>query len=227
MPQEIIRDDEILNMNLAEMNLAEQITNILLTINQEGKMAQELISGFIQGKMELVKKGYEPIKKIKDDAQRMKESTMEYVVRVSPTLMTKELYMFSLSHLDRISQIIDSIIYRLSILAHSGFTLDQSIAELFSQFSSTSFNMVELLYTESKYLSSNSKKVGEIHDEINRKEDLVDQLYRRLELEIIRKYSNDLFHLLLLKEVVDLIEELSDKIRDASHDFRYISLYKA
>lgn len=227
MQGDTMRTDDIVNMSIAEMNLAEQIAKILSTISQESKRLEEIVKSFADKNMEGVKRGYEYVRHLKNDAQKTKEETMEYVVRLSPTLVTKELYIFSLANLDRISQLIDSIAYRLSILAYSNATVGDELKDQFVSFSFASLSMVEKLYNEAKYLSSNPRKVGEIHMEINRIEEDVDQMYRELELEIIKMFSKDVFSLMIVKEIVDLIEELADKIRDASYDFKYLALYKS
>jgi uncharacterized protein Yka (UPF0111/DUF47 family) len=51
-------------------------------------------------------------------------------------------------------------------------------------------------------------------------------MYRSITLEVIKKYSKDVFSLMILKEIVDLVEDLADVIREASHDFKYLALYK-
>lgn len=227
MPEGIINlNDEAIQSSIAELNLSEQLQKILSAIDAEAKRLGEIIASMNEGKFELVKRGYEYVKQLKDEAQKLKESTMEYVVRVSPALLTKELYIYSLSHLDRLIQIMDSIAYRLTILAESGIELDGGIKERLIGMSNKSLNMVAELFQEAKMLSSNAKMILQVHDSINTKEEEVDQLYRGLVLEIIRKYSKDVFSLMLLKEIIDLVEDLADIIREASHDFKYLALYK-
>ncbi|MGB9725607.1 MAG: DUF47 domain-containing protein [Fervidicoccaceae archaeon] len=227
MPERIINlNDEAVQSSIAEMNLSEQLQKILSTVDAEAKRLGEIIGSLNEGKFELVKKGYESVKQLKDEAQNLKEGTMEYIVRVSPALLTKELYIYSLSHLDRLIQIMDSIAYRLTILAESGIELDGGAKERFIEMSRKSLNMISELFQEAKMLSTNAKMILEVHEDINSKEEEVDQLYRGLVLEIIKKYSKDVFSLMILKEIVDLTEDLADIIREASHDFKYLALYK-
>jgi len=227
MPEEFINlNNEALQSSIAEMNLSEQLQKILSAVDSERKRVEEIILNMREGKYELVKRGYEYVKQLKDEAQKLREGTMEYVVRVSPALLTKELYIYSLSHLDRLIQIIDSIAYRLSILAESGIELDGGTKERIIEMSSKSLGMVADLFQESKLLSTNARMIIEVHEGINSREEEIDQIYRGLVLEIIRKYSKDVFSLMLLKEIVDLVEDLADIIREASHDFKYLALYK-
>ncbi|MEM0021603.1 MAG: DUF47 family protein [Fervidicoccaceae archaeon] len=227
MPEGIINpNDEAVQSSIAEMNLFEQLQKILSVVDAEGKRLEEILSMMNEGKLELAKKGYEYVKQLKDEAQRIRESTMEYVVRASPALLTKELYMFSLSHLDRLIQIMDSIAYRVTIIAQSGVGLDGDVREKLMLISSKSLGMVGDLFQEAKLLSTNMRGIIDIHESINAKEEEVDQIYRSLVLEIIKKYSRDLFSLMILKEIIDLVEDLADIIREASHDFKYLALHK-
>jgi len=227
MPEEFINlNNDALESSIAEMNLSEQLQKILSTVDSERKRVEEIILNMREGKYELMKRGYEYVKQLKDEAQKLREGAMEYVVRVSPALLTKELYIYSLSHLDRLIQIIDSIAYRLSILAESGIELDGGTKEWIIEMSSKSLGMVADLFQESKLLSTNARMIIEVHEGINSREEEIDQIYRGLVLEIIRKYSKDVFSLMLLKEIVDLVEDLADIIREASHDFKYLALYK-
>lgn len=227
MPEEFINlNNDALESSIAEMNLSEQLQKILSAVDSERKRVEEIILNMREGKYELMKRGYEYVKQLKDEAQKLREGAMEYVVRVSPALLTKELYIYSLSHLDRLIQIIDSIAYRLSILAESGIELDGGTKEWIIEMSSKSLGMVADLFQESKLLSTNARMIIEVHEGINSREEEIDQIYRGLVLEIIRKYSKDVFSLMLLKEIVDLVEDLADIIREASHDFKYLALYK-
>ncbi len=226
MGEEIIRYDDIMNQSIAEMNLAEQLSGIIDIIVRESDRASDMIRGLIEGKRELVKKGYDYVKNLKDEAQEKKESAMEYIVRVSPSLITKEIYMFSLSNLDKLSQAIDSISYRLTMIAYSDIVIDKGIAESIKEMFEKTHNMIEDLFQAAKHLNINTKKTLELHERICSMENEVDETYRNLELQIIRKYSEDIYSLMILKEIVDLIEDTADLIRDSSHDFKYLALYR-
>ncbi len=227
MPEDMIRYDDVMNQSIAEMNLAEQLARILSIINNEADRAHEMMKSLIEGKNELVKKGYDYVRQLKEEAQQQKESTMEYIVRVTPSLITKEIYMFSLSNLDQLSQIIDSITYRLTIIAYSKINMDDYTRDKMYEMFVKAREMIADLFQAAKHLNINTKKTLELHNKIQLKEDEVDELYRKLELSVIEKYSKDVYSLMILKEVIDLIEELADIIRDASHDFKYIALYRS
>ncbi|MEM0242625.1 MAG: DUF47 family protein, partial [Fervidicoccaceae archaeon] len=107
-----------------------------------------------------------------------------------------------------------------------GVGLDGDVREKLMLISSKSLGMVGDLFQEAKLLSTNMRGIIDIHESINAKEEEVDQIYRSLVLEIIKKYSRDLFSLMILKEIIDLVEDLADIIREASHDFKYLALHK-
>jgi len=227
MAEDIIRYDDMRSHSIAEMNLKEQIADILNTIEKEMSRTGEMFSSLLEGKCELVKKAYELVRALKEEAQKKKEGTMEYLVRVTPNLLNKEMYMFALIHLDTLSQQIDELAYKLAMAASFNTGLPEPLGAQFGELFASLSEMIRLLRDEAKQLivSGGSERVLEYHDKILVLEEKVDEKQRKLLGELLR-IAPPLPTLFILKETLDTLESSSDRIREASHVFRYLALFR-
>ena len=225
MSEDMIRYDDMRSHSIAEMNLKEQITDILNTIEKETTRTGEMISSLLEGKYELVKKAYELVRALKEEAQKKKENSMEYLVRVTPNLLNKEMYIFALIHLDTLSQQIDELAHKLAIAASFNANFPESLGAQFKELFANLSEMIKLLRDEAKQLTVDNKKVLEYHDKILLLEEEVDEKQRKLLTDLLKNVPS-LPTLFILKETLDTLENSSDKIREASHVFRYLALFR-
>ena len=225
MSEDMIRVDELRNQSIAEMNLIEQLTSIIDTIEKASQRLGDMLNALQEEKYELAKKGYEYVRIVKENAQEKKEESMEYLVRVSPNLMYKEIFMLTLNHLDALSQIIDELGFKVSLVARLKTKCSSlaSINEMFSRIK----EMLSLLRHESKNLNINPKQSLEQHSKILSLENTVDQNYRSLDEKILENRDQlQAVEALLLKDVINLIEDAADKIRETSYGLKYIALHR-
>ncbi|RLG86405.1 MAG: hypothetical protein DRO15_06165, partial [Thermoprotei archaeon] len=71
----------------------------------------------------------------------------------------------------------------------------------------------------------NPKKAIEISFEISKIEASIDELYRDMNISLIAEVESEKV-LIILKDVVDTLEEIADVIRHAATYIRYISLHR-
>ncbi len=226
MPEEVIRYDDVVNQSIAEMNLIEQLTKIIDPIEREASRLLEMSKSLVEGKNELVKKAYEYIRKTKEEAQNLKETTMEYIVRLTPSLINKEIYIMALSHLDKLSQLIDEIAYKMTLVARMNIEIDRGLGDKIDSMISKMYNMVKDLQQESKQLGVNPRKALAYHDEICSGESEIDEAYREAEISTVNSSALGCLEKMVLKELIETIENTADTIRDASYDFKYLALYR-
>ncbi|MEM4035284.1 MAG: hypothetical protein QXU97_01515 [Fervidicoccaceae archaeon] len=215
------RSDEI---SIAELNLREEFVEILDIIEKETARVVEMATTLSEGKIELVRKAYDNVRALKEEAQKKKEEVMEYLIRVSPNLLNKEMYVFAMLHLDSLAQYIDELAHRLTLLTNfNDEGASKEVLEGLLQMSGGLLQMVRKLREAAKSLAAGRSKLHEIHAEILASEDEMDLKYRKMLLRILENTRN-LPHLFLTKEALSVAEEASDKIREASHVFRYLAL---
>ncbi len=226
LPEEVIRYDDVVNQSIAEMNLIEQLTKVIDPIEKEASRLLEMSKSLVEGKNELVKKAYEYIRKTKEEAQNLKETTMEFIVRLTPSLINKEIYIMALSHLDKLSQLIDEIAYKMTLVARMNIEIDRDLGDKIDSMISKMYNMVKNLQQESKQLSVNPRKALAYHDEICVGESEIDEAYREAEISTVNSSALGCMEKMVLKELIETIENTADLIRDASYDFKYLALYR-
>ena len=224
MSEDMIRVDDLRNQSIAEMNLIEQLTGIIDTIEKASQRLGDMLKALEEEKYELVKKGYEFVRAVKEEAQEKKEQAMEYLVRISPNLMYKEIFMLTLNHLDTLSQLIDELAFKISVVAGFGLKCNNldKITEMFSDIR----EMLVLLRQESKNLNINPRQSLEQHDKIKTLEDKTDNNYRKLDEIILGNNPMSITEALILRDVITLIEEVADKIRETSYGLKYIALHR-
>ncbi len=226
MSDDMIRVDDLRSQSIAEMNLIEQITRILDVIDKESLRVNDMMNSLLEGKLELVKKGYDYVRSLKEEAQRRKEDTMEYLVRVTPSLINKDIFMLSLNNLDSLTQLLDEIAYTMNVIASSNIKLDSTLGSELQSMYSIIRSMIVSLLKSAKQLNIEPKKSLEFHEEILEKEEEHDLKYREIVVKLLNDYHESIRDLMLLKDFVGLLEETADKIRESSYDFRYLALYR-
>ncbi|MCC6009870.1 MAG: hypothetical protein LM588_02600 [Fervidicoccaceae archaeon] len=229
MAEEYFRPDEMINQSIAEMNLTEEIAGIIDIITKEGLRLTELFNALCGGKVELVKKGYEYIRSLKEDAQLKKEKTMEYLVRVAPSLLNREIYTFALYHLDTLSQQLDELAFKLSIAASELSKVDGDICLEATRVVQKLKEMLDYLLASAKSINVNRTKALELTNRVINYENDVDIVYRSLEQRIIEKMAQSREFLLaysLMREVLSFAEGTADLARDIAYDLKYIVFYR-
>lgn len=229
MAEEYFRPDEMVNQSIAEMNLTEEISGIFDIITKESIRIAELMGALCDGKVELVRKGYEYVRSLKEDAQLKKERTMEYLVRVSPTLLNREVYMFALYHIDSLSQNLDEFAFKLSLTAGELMKINKAICDEGLKIIHKIRDITSTLLTSSKALNINRAKALEAANAVIMGENDIDSIYRSLEQRLISsscEHKDECMAYLLAREVFALAEQVADIARDIAYDIKYLILYR-
>ncbi|MEM4567738.1 MAG: phosphate transport regulator, partial [Sulfolobales archaeon] len=74
--------------------------------------------------------------------------------------------------------------------------------------------------------SVNPRKVGEIYSNIVKLEDSVDDFYRHALVDVVKSKEFDAGDLVLMKELIDKLEDAADHLKDVGTNLRYISLHR-
>jgi len=229
MADEYFRPDEMVSQSIAEMNLTEEIAGILDLISKESVRVAELFQALCEGKVELVRKGYEYVRSVKEDAQLKKERAMEYLVRVAPSLLNREIYAFALNHIDSLSQQLDELAFKLSIAAPELVKIDRELCVEASSVASKLREMVSGLLQGTKSLNINKNRAMEALTAVVNGESEVDSVYRSVEQKILERLASEARYAvpyLLMREVMGFAESVADVARDAANDLKYLVFYR-
>lgn len=229
MAEEYFRPDDMVNQSIAEMNLTEEIVSIIDILSKQGLRVTELFQALCAGKTELVKRGYEYVRSLKEDAQIRKEKTMEYLVRVAPSLLNREIYTFTLYHLDSLSQQLDELAFKLSIFAPEIVKVEGDLCAESVKVVLRLKDMLDLLLSGAKSINVNRTKALELLTRVISHENDVDLYYRMLEQRIVERMAAQRDCSLpyqLMREELLFAENIADLARDIAYDLKYVIFYR-
>ncbi len=180
-----------------------------------------------EGKAMAVNKRYSRIRIIKDDVEDMSINLMEYVIRVSPALTFKDVYVSIIQNLVRAAEHGEAAAYRNLLLSNKEFErLPDNLYALMDAMLRKLIEMIDINRSMLSKVGTNHKQVRELYLKLIKAENAVDELHRESGLEIIRKYSGDVGALILIKELFDKLEDAADILKRVGTYIRYISLHR-
>ena len=217
----------VVKESIAESQIMEQLNIILRNVEE---VYRELILTFKDldnGYIEAVNKRYSRIRATKDDIENQGINLMEYVLRVSPTLTFKDVYVNVIQDLVRAAEHGEAAAYRNLLLSNKEF--NRMPDKLYALLDSMLTKLIEMLDTNISMLSKvghNNKVFRELYIKLIKTENAVDDLYREGGLLVLRSYSKDVGALILIKELLDKLEDAADIMKRVGTYLRYISLQK-
>ncbi|MEM0453586.1 MAG: hypothetical protein QXO98_02905 [Sulfolobales archaeon] len=215
------------NESIAESNIVERVKALLRDVAQEFKEVLNQVKDLSEGKLELVKVRHERIRSVKNNVENNTITIMEYIVRVSPALIHKDIYMSIVSGILKSAESCEATSYRALALSMKGSAkISDMLYLLLESIIKNSINMIENLDNMLTLISLNPRKVGEVYNNIVKLEDSIDEYYRHALVEVIKAKDFDAGGLVLTKELIDKLEDAADHLKDIGTNLRYISLHR-
>ncbi len=206
-------------MSIAHMTLEEKIQQIALKLVDEIRVFYEFLTVRAQNPMQ----AYAKINGIKNSVENEKYLLGEYIVKVKEGLDDKDLYFAILDKMEKVSQNIDASAYRLSVLLTRGTELNEIVYKFTVVMSEKILASLTHLIEAVKSLSTNARKSVESSRNVLKLEEEVDDLYRNVELKLFEAKYDDLIYVMLMKDIVDRLEDSEDLIRDVANNITYIA----
>ncbi|WFO75708.1 DUF47 family protein [Desulfurococcaceae archaeon MEX13E-LK6-19] len=211
--------------SIAEMHLHEALGNLarmgLDTIIEFKKFVSNI-------NIDVARLGslYQQLRGKKQRVEDTKVLVMEYLVRLGAAINNRDVYADVALSLDRSIQLADGAAYRLYMFVENGFNTDVDIHNDIKAFVEKLVEEYRLLYDGIMKLRVDPKQSLKIMEKIIKIEDELDGMYREIELKLFKKLSNNIAALMLLKEAIDFIEDISDVVKEAGEAVRYIALHR-
>ncbi|AWR94559.1 DUF47 family protein [Acidianus brierleyi] len=206
-------------MSIAHLTLEEKLQQISLKLIDEIRAFYEFLTVKSQNPMQL----YAKIDGIKNSVENEKYLLGEYIIKIKEGLDDKDLYINILDRLEKISQNLDAGAYRLSVLRTRNTEIDNLTYKLIIIISEKILASLTHLIESIKSLSTDAKKSIDSARNILKLEEEVDDLYRNVELKLFERKYEDLIYVMLMKDIVDRLEDSEDLIRDSANDITYIA----
>ncbi len=223
-----IRMDDVTDVSdrqsIAESNISESLRRQIVSFTTLARTLLEIIDVFKEGKMYFVEKRYELLRHQKDEIENESISLTEYIVKVAPGLLNKELYVFVLNDLVRASEHIEAAAFRVLLLSNG------KGSELMEKFYDKVTSMISDLISMASTVESmvmkinNTKAVSQLYRDIVKLEVSIDETYRELGLETLKYLEDGISRFILIREMIDKIESAADLLKRMGAYIRVISL---
>ncbi len=230
MAEESIRLESTISSekeSIAESNITEQLVLMVRKASDVYKELALLLKDLDDMNKPGVEKRYSRVKLLKDGVEEAGISLTEYIIRVSPTLTFKDVYVEIVQDLIRFAEHAEASANRSLLLVTKGFEkLPDSIYAYLDAVVRKNLEMLDVVSLMITKLRSNSKQARELYQRIITLENSVDDLHREIGLETIKYYSNDVGALILVKELADKLEDAADILKRVGTNLRYIALHR-
>ena len=169
-----------------------------------------------------IKTTLEQISSIEDEVENLRRKITRDVADVGGLILNRDNILNTAYTMDEISGYISGIAFKLSNIKVSTMktsNLDKDLTELIELVVDEIYKLNEII----RSLNVDSSKSIELAQETQKIERDIDTKYRIMEIKALNEI-NDTKELLLMKDVIELIEEMADKCQEVSDSFILLAL---
>ncbi|MCY0868706.1 MAG: DUF47 domain-containing protein [Desulfurococcus sp.] len=210
--------------SIAELTAMEQLSNMVLLIREQVSMLASMLEHY--GGDSNLEETYEEMRLNKHKGEEMKIMLMEYLVRNSEVMMYSRSYIEMVRVADRFIQHADSVAYRLLVAYKNNVKINSHLLETLRSMIQDIRQQVELARSAFAKLPSYPRKAIEDVEGILKLEEDVDRIFRESIFKVYEEYSSSVSGLMVLKDLIEYVEELSDLLKYLGEEIRYLALVK-
>ena len=169
-----------------------------------------------------IKSALEQISSIEDEVENLRRKITRDVADVGGLILNRDNILNTAYTMDEISGYITGISFKLSNIKLSTIktsNLDKDLTELIELVVDEIYKLNEII----RSLNVDSAKAIELAQETQKIERDIDNKYRIMSITALNEI-NDTKELLLMKDVIELIEEMADKCQEVSDSFILLAL---
>ena len=169
-----------------------------------------------------IKTALEQISSIEDEVENLRRKITRDVADVGGLILNRDNILNTAYTMDEISGYITGISFKLSNIKVSTIktsNLDKDLTELIELVVDEIYKLNEII----RSLNVDSSKSIELAQETQKIERDIDTKYRIMEIKALNEID-DTKELLLMKDVIELIEEMADKCQEVSDSFILLAL---
>ena len=176
----------------------------------------------MKGDKNLARELLADIKKSEEDVDVARRVVSRELAEIGAILMSREDFLRFTNLTSEIADFCEGIAFRLLEIMEKGWKVPTDIKEGLVKLWDAVFETVSKLRETAMTLNYGASKALEKAREVEAAERIVDALYRELEVKIINSNMN-IPPMLLLRDVVQLLEDAADKAEDASDAARVLA----
>jgi predicted phosphate transport protein (TIGR00153 family) len=182
----------------------------------------QMVDCFVKGDKNLARDLLAEIKKSEKDVIVTRRAVSRELAEIGAILMSREDFLRFTSLTSEIADFCEGIAFRLLEIMEKGWKIPTDIKEGMVKLSDAVFETISKLRETVMTLNYGTSKALEKAREVEAAERIVDDLYRELEVMIVNS-NMDIPPMLLLRDVIQLLEDAADKAEDASDAARILA----
>ena len=208
---------------LVEMTAIEEIINICRIVGDELSSLAEMLRRYHSEDVELGKL-YERVREIKNKGEENYIRVMQYLVKSSEVALYVPIYINIVRNLDKIIQQVDAVAYRIYLARENNIVIDKNVVDTFLGIISLESKQVQGIEEALSKIRLSPKVVLDKLETVFSVEEEIDSIYRKSLFEVYAKYSGYITALLILKDIFEHLEEISDFLKNTGEELRYLAL---
>jgi len=186
------------------------------------RKATQLIDAFAEEDSNSLENLYKEVQELSDEVDDSKREVAQELVEIGAILLNREDFLRFTDVTSEIADFCKGIAFRISQLMERGWKVPSDLKRETSNLAVAVFEAFSKLRDTFIMLNYGSPKVLERAKDVELAERNVDNLYRQLELNILSSGMN-VPTLLLMRDIIQLLEDTADKIEDAADATRILS----
>jgi len=181
----------------------------------------QMVDCFVKGDKNLARDLLADIKKSEKNVIVARHVVSQELAEIGAILMSREDFLRFTNLTSDIADYCGGIAFRLLEIMEKGWKVPTDIKEGMVKLSDAVFETISKLRETAMTLNYGASKALEKAREVEAAERIVDDLYRELEVMIVNS-NMDIPPMLLLRDVVQILEDVADKAEDASDAARIL-----
>jgi predicted phosphate transport protein (TIGR00153 family) len=182
----------------------------------------QLVDAFVKGEKVTVKQLHTEIRKAEEEVDIARRTVAQELAEIGAILISREDFLRFTNLASEIADFCEGIAFRLLEIMDRGWKVPTQIKKDLAKLGDAMFETVSKLRETAMTLNYGANKASEKSREVEVAERVVDDLYRDLEVKILSS-NIDIPALLLLRDVLQLMEDAADKAEDASDAARILA----
>jgi len=182
----------------------------------------QLVDDFVKGNKASVKQLHTEIRKAEEEVDIARRGVAQELAEIGAILISREDFLRFSSLASEIADFCEGIAFRLLEIVERGWKVPSDVKKGLAKLSDAMFETVSKLRETAMTLNYGAEKTSEKAREVEVAERVVDDLYRELEVKILSSQI-EIPVLLLLRDVLQLMEDVADKAEDASGAARILA----
>ncbi len=182
----------------------------------------QLMDAFVKSDKPSIRQLYEEVQKLGDEVDDSKRAVAQELVEIGSILLNREDFLRFTDVTSEVADFCKGIAFRTVEMIDREWAVPTSLKKGTVDLAGAVSETVTKLRDTFLMLNYGSPKVLEMARDVEIAERNVDNLYRTLEINIL-KSNMEVSALLLMRDIVHLLEDTADKIEDASDAVRILA----